>query len=154
MDTMRCVRHMRDFDVSKGCPDCNAFDARPIDAPSRYVEKLEQGKDIQGYGTGLAVPPVDHEIEDEPLDIEIQDDPSLEDHTPEMQAPYDAVKNPPHYAQYTIQPIEFIIKNNIGYCVGNVIKYVCRYNLKDGLQDLKKAREYIDIMIKAAEDKR
>jgi hypothetical protein len=78
---------------------------------------------------------LDHEIEDEPLDIEI------------TEAPYDAVKNPPHYAQYRIQPIEFIMGNKLDYATGNVIKYVCRHNLKDGLQDLEKAREYIDIMI-------
>jgi hypothetical protein len=118
-------------------------DTRPADAPSRNFPDPDPS-----YETGQTPPldlwppaVLDHEIEDEPLDIEI------------TEAPYDAVKNPPHYAQYAIQPIEFIIKNNIGYCVGNVIKYVCRYNLKDGIQDLKKAREYIDIMIKAAEDK-
>lgn len=69
-----------------------------------------------------------------------------------MNAPYDAVKNPPHYSQYEIQPIEYIMRNKLGYCEGNVVKYISRYNLKAGVEDLKKAREYIDILIRAQED--
>jgi hypothetical protein len=61
--------------------------------------------------------------------------------------PYDAVENPEHYAQHAIQPIEFIMANKLGYCEGNVIKYVCRYNLKAGIEDLKKARNYLNILI-------
>ena len=66
---------------------------------------------------------------------------------PETTPPYDAVTNPAHYAQHKIQPLQFIMANNLSYCVGNVIKYVCRYNKKAGLEDLRKAREYIDILI-------
>lgn len=52
-----------------------------------------------------------------------------------------------HYKDMVIQPIEFILKNNIGFCEGNIIKYVCRYRNKNGLEDLKKARHYIDMLI-------
>lgn len=52
-----------------------------------------------------------------------------------------------HYTQFKIQPIVFIEVNEIGYCAGNVIKYVCRENLKDGLKDLLKARTYLDCLI-------
>ena len=52
-----------------------------------------------------------------------------------------------HYRNFEIQPIEFIHKNNLSYIQGNVIKYVCRYRDKNGLEDLKKARHYIDILI-------
>lgn len=61
--------------------------------------------------------------------------------------PYDAVENPPHYAQYAIQPIEFIMANRLGYCEGNVVKYISRWRMKDGVQDLEKARNYINILI-------
>lgn len=54
-----------------------------------------------------------------------------------------------HYKSFKIQPIEFIIKNNLGYIVGNVIKYVCRYKLKNGVEDLRKARHYIDLLIES-----
>jgi hypothetical protein len=46
-----------------------------------------------------------------------------------------------------IQPVEFIQKNGLGFCEGNVIKYVCRHKKKNGLQDLLKARHYIDLLI-------
>ena len=52
-----------------------------------------------------------------------------------------------HYKQFKIQPIEFITKNNIGFIEGNVIKYICRYKHKNGLQDLKKIKHYIDLLI-------
>ena len=52
-----------------------------------------------------------------------------------------------HYRNFEIQPIEFIHKNNLSYIQGNVIKYVCRYRDKNGIEDLKKARHYIDMLI-------
>lgn len=52
-----------------------------------------------------------------------------------------------HYKNMCIQPIEFIERNDLGFCVGNIIKYVCRYKDKNGIEDLKKARHYIDILI-------
>ena len=32
-----------------------------------------------------------------------------------------------HYKDFAIQPIEFIVKNNLGFIEGNVIKYICRW---------------------------
>jgi hypothetical protein len=52
-----------------------------------------------------------------------------------------------HYRDMVIQPIDFIIKNNLEYCEGNVIKYISRYKKKNGLEDLEKARHYIEILI-------
>lgn len=54
-----------------------------------------------------------------------------------------------HYKSFKIQPIEFITINNLGYIVGNIIKYVCRYKLKNGVEDLRKARHYIDLLIES-----
>lgn len=58
-----------------------------------------------------------------------------------------------HYKSMAIQPVEFIEKNNLGYCVGNIIKYVCRYKSKNGIEDLNKAKHYIDILIDLENDK-
>jgi hypothetical protein len=52
-----------------------------------------------------------------------------------------------HYKDYAIQPIDFIHSNGIPYIEGNVIKYVCRHRSKNGLEDLKKAKHYIDLLI-------
>ena len=51
-----------------------------------------------------------------------------------------------HY-EMKIEPIEFIQKNKIPFCEGNVIKYIARHREKNGLQDLIKAKNYIDYII-------
>lgn len=52
-----------------------------------------------------------------------------------------------HYKKYAIQPVEFIYENDIPFLEGNVIKYVVRHKDKNGLQDLLKAKHYIDLII-------
>lgn len=52
-----------------------------------------------------------------------------------------------HYKNLAIQPVEFIHTNGIGYVEGCVIKYVTRWRSKGGLDDLLKARHYLDVLI-------
>ena len=52
-----------------------------------------------------------------------------------------------HYKQMPIQPVEFITKNKIGYMEGNVIKYVCRHQHKNGAEDIKKAIHYLNLIL-------
>jgi hypothetical protein len=52
-----------------------------------------------------------------------------------------------HYLKYKIQPVEFIIKNNIGFVEGNIIKYILRFKDKGGIADLEKAKHYIELLI-------
>jgi hypothetical protein len=52
-----------------------------------------------------------------------------------------------HYKEFKIQPIEFIEGNDLGFSVGNIIKYVCRYKYKNGKEDLLKAKHYIELLI-------
>lgn len=52
-----------------------------------------------------------------------------------------------HYKDLAIQPVEYIHKNRIGYMEGNAIKYLTRWRQKNGVEDLKKARHYIDLLI-------
>jgi hypothetical protein len=58
-----------------------------------------------------------------------------------------------HYKKYQIQPIEFIVKNNIGFVEGNVIKYILRFKDKGGVQDLLKAKHYIELLIDSTKSK-
>jgi hypothetical protein len=58
-----------------------------------------------------------------------------------------------HYKKYKIQPIEFIIKNNIGFVEGNIIKYVLRFKEKGGVSDLEKAKHYIELLIDSSKGK-
>ena len=52
-----------------------------------------------------------------------------------------------HYKEFVIQPVEFIHANNIPFLEGNIIKYVVRHKSKNGIEDLKKAKHYIDLLI-------
>lgn len=58
-----------------------------------------------------------------------------------------------HYKDMPIQPVEFIHKNGIGFCEGAVIKYVSRWKKKNGVEDLKKARHFLDLLIEMEEGK-
>ena len=55
-------------------------------------------------------------------------------------------ETPDHY-NMQIQPIEFIVKNNIPFREANIIKYVCRHRDKDGIDDLLKAQHYLQMLI-------
>lgn len=57
-----------------------------------------------------------------------------------------------HYKSMVIQPVEFILKNNIGFCEGSIIKYVSRYKNKNGVEDLKKAKHFLDLLISNIEE--
>lgn len=59
----------------------------------------------------------------------------------------EAVNHPKHYTHGKIEVWDFIIDQNMNYLEGNVCKYLCRYKAKNGLQDLLKARAYLDKLI-------
>jgi len=60
--------------------------------------------------------------------------------------------DPKHYNTWKIEPITFIMENDLGFCEGNIIKYIMRWQMKNGITDLKKARKYIDFIIKKEEE--
>lgn len=61
--------------------------------------------------------------------------------------------NPPHYKQGNIEVCDFIIDQKLDYLEGNIIKYVCRYKRKNGLEDLEKARWYLNKLIEQVKQK-
>ena len=70
----------------------------------------------------------------------------------------DKVKEPPHYFRFKIEPITFIMQNDIPYAEGNAIKYICRWRFKHKtkeaqIEDLKKAKQYIDLILEHEENK-
>lgn len=52
-----------------------------------------------------------------------------------------------HYKDKGIQPIVYIHANNLGFCEGNVVKYVTRWKEKGGEDDLRKAIHYLELLI-------
>lgn len=72
--------------------------------------------------------------------------------------PYDSSSRPSatqiggsHYTDMTIQPVEYILANNIPFVEGCVIKYVSRWRAKGGVEDLKKAKHFLDLLIEHEE---
>ena len=57
-----------------------------------------------------------------------------------------------HYKKFKIQPYEFISHNNLSFFQGNVIKYVCRYLNKNGIEDLEKIIHYCELEKKKLKD--
>ena len=52
-----------------------------------------------------------------------------------------------HYNRYAIQPVDFIIANKIDWCEANAIKYITRWKNKNGIEDIKKAIHYLEILL-------
>ena len=52
-----------------------------------------------------------------------------------------------------IEPIDFIMSNDLSFLEANVVKYVYRYPFKNGIEDLKKARDYLNMLIRREEEK-
>ena len=76
-----------------------------------------------------------------------------------MSEQQDMVNHPPHYQSKSgIEVIDVIkaftdgISGFRAVCTGNVIKYICRWRYKNGLEDLKKARWYLECLINDIEN--
>ena len=72
---------------------------------------------------------------------------------------HDMVNHPSHYTQGGIECIDAITAATVGktgieaVCVANVVKYLWRYEEKNGLEDVKKARWYLERLIGELEGK-
>ena len=74
-------------------------------------------------------------------------EPYMPTNTQAQANPLDVQVGGSHYKDLRIQPVEYIHANKVGYFEGNVIKYVTRWRGKNGLEDLRKARHYLDLLI-------
>ena len=52
-----------------------------------------------------------------------------------------------HYKDMRIQPVEFIHANGLGFLEGCIIKRICRWRAKDGINDLEKIKHEVDLLI-------
>jgi hypothetical protein len=58
-----------------------------------------------------------------------------------------------HYKDMAIQPVEYIVQNNLGFIEGSIIKYISRHRAKNGIADLRKAKHFIEMLIEFEADK-
>ncbi|EKM3919319.1 DUF3310 domain-containing protein [Listeria monocytogenes] len=66
----------------------------------------------------------------------------------------DNVNNPAHYTAGGIETLDYIkakVKDYPSYAAGNILKYVSRYEHKNGIEDLKKAQFYLNDLIERME---
>ena len=69
----------------------------------------------------------------------------------------DNVTNPSHYTNGNIETIDYL-KDTLskeqyeGFCRGNVLKYISRYPHKNGVEDLNKAKTYLEWLIESVEE--
>lgn len=64
-------------------------------------------------------------------------------------APVDPLKEQvggDHYKSLKIQPIEYIVGNNLGWCEGNIVKYITRWKQKGGAKDIDKVIHYAELL--------
>jgi len=52
-----------------------------------------------------------------------------------------------HYKGMSIQPVEYIHANGLGFVEGSVVKYVSRWKEKGGIADLEKAQHFLGLLI-------
>ena len=52
-----------------------------------------------------------------------------------------------HYKTLAIQPIEYIVANDLSWCEGNIIKYITRWKQKNGIEDIKKVIHYAELLL-------
>lgn len=73
----------------------------------------------------------------------------------ELSRPDDVVKHPKHYTRGKIEVWDFIIDQQLNYCRGTIVKYLCRAGYKDPakeVEDLEKAKAYLEREIRRVKD--
>lgn len=62
------------------------------------------------------------------------------------QSAFDTQVGGSHYKGMKIQPMEYALANNLGYCEATALKYISRWKLKGGIADLDKAIHFIQLL--------
>jgi len=52
-----------------------------------------------------------------------------------------------HYKKLKIQPVEYILANQLGFCEGAIVKYISRWRDKGGVDDLRKIKQFCEFLI-------
>jgi len=59
-----------------------------------------------------------------------------------------------HYKKFKIQSIEFIMANKLNFIQGCIIKYICRFESKNGVEDLDKIIHYCELQKELLQNKK
>lgn len=117
---------------SVNCPTCKAENISTSEKWSKKNTKTKEHSKIMEETTVKEITIKQADTKDLPV---VADKPQV----------HDAVNHPSHYTRGKIEVIDFIEDQQLPYHLGNVVKYVARAGYKgDKLEDLKKARWYLD----------
>ena len=64
------------------------------------------------------------------------------------------ITSPNHYRNGKVEPLDYIIANELDFLEGNIVKYITRHTYKGGVNDLLKARTYLEKLIERERDGR
>ena len=125
------LRHWRVWDGKENCPYTGMVEVTFCDGDTDRGQSTSFRWDHSGSLGDIvawrpALPSVDSEKVETALDTQIGGE---------------------HYKKHAIQPVEFITKNKLGFLEGCVIKRICRYEDKNGREDLEKIKHEIDLLI-------
>ena len=97
---------------------------------------------------------IHHALEER--DLPLVDDNTSREELDMLRRPFEKeeVTNPKHYNERKMEPLDYIIANELDFLEGNIIKYITRYTYKGGVNDLLKARTYLEKLIEREKDGR
>ena len=128
--------------LNKSSKECQQWDAQT----QSYVTVVKDH--IESENEKMTLDPVGYELYNAPeniLPLGNKDRPRLEK---------EEVTNPKHYNERKMEPLDYIIANELDFLEGNIIKYITRYTYKGGVNDLLKARTYLVKLIERERDGR
>jgi hypothetical protein len=158
-----------EFDLP-GCEDCRYLVVAAKVEPCRscvdrcnFVGWNQDEEDVEGDGEVtlyVTPPPIQGRQGDQ---FVMNENPMINPRWSEDKAPKDdIVCRPNHYAKYKIEPITFVMENDLPFHVGNIVKYAVRagsklYEGKDAVEseiiDLEKVRRYAEMRINQLKEK-
>lgn len=110
----------------------------PLGNPAAEFAELGMLAVLPVPGAGEQLSRVEQAVFENLMDAESRDPEVLKDN----------VNLPAHYARFKIEPIRFVTENGLDFMRGNVLKYIMRYDAKNGMEDLRKAKRYLEMFIR------
>jgi hypothetical protein len=142
-----------DDNLVKSSKPCQQWDAQT----QSYVNVIEDH--IEAEHEKMTKDPVGYELYNAPentLPLGNKDKVNDQENIKNLQRPLEKeeVTNPKHYNERKMEPLDYIIANELDFLEGNIIKYITRYTYKGGVNDLLKARTYLEKIIERERDGR
>lgn len=142
------------------CPvDSDAIVEVKYRKPNPYQYNNDRAGDFAWAHDGIDGDIIAYRLHDQGINLRANDDRMERDLNECIGQDIDVVNHPSHYTKGRIECIDAIDSATAGksgieaVCVANIIKYLFRYEEKNGLEDVKKAKWYINKLISELESK-